>query len=477
MELSYANVIDRPRDRIMERRLEKLVFWHVIILIVGLAWAFGGQAPWARMALRLWGSVGITLFISCAGVRGLRTNPAIRELWPFLLFDLIVALSCLNPSFKSIVRDGETYLALITPPHEWLPSSARPDLSWRELWQLNGIVLSLYNLRLAMRSRRIIRNLLYVAILNAAVLAVFGTFQKLVGAPGLWFGLVPSPQKYFFATFVYHNHWSAFNLLNLGICLALLFHHLRRSGHRDIWHSPVVLIGFGAFLLTITAPLSASRSGTALATLFIFGAGAHFLVRLVRSRRARHESAAPPVIAAAAAALLAIAVIGFLARNVVRHRTAITIEQLTQIRQDDGLNTRFTLYRDTWELALRKPWFGWGLETYGDVFRIFNTQPTVLRGGIKPYYREAHNDWLQSLAEVGFVGTGLLILTGMLVLRHIRWWRPDSLIVGYLLASCGLILAYAWVEFPFANPSVLVGFCFNLFAAVRYIEFDPTTPA
>jgi hypothetical protein len=53
---------------------------------------------------------------------------------------------------------------------------------------------------------------------NAVLLAVFGTFQKLAGAKGLWFGLVASPQPRFFSTFVYHNHWGSFILLSTVVC-------------------------------------------------------------------------------------------------------------------------------------------------------------------------------------------------------------------------------------------------------------------
>jgi len=65
-------------------------------------------------------------------------------------------------------------------------------------------------------------------------------------------------------------------------------------------------------------------------------------------------------------------------------------------------------------MAAQKPWFGWGLESYAHVFRIFNTQRTAESQWWVVFYAEAHNDWLQALAEVGFVGTGLLALLVLL---------------------------------------------------------------
>lgn len=215
---------------------EALTLLHVGVLVVGVSWWFGGQSPGARQALLAWGSLGIILFFTAWGrLREAGGDPwqPLRHLWPLAVFDLIVGIGCLNPSTATSLHQGEEMLAYITPRWPWLPSSALPALSFRELWQFNGIVLSCYNVLLVLQRRRTLRRLLALMALNALALAVFGTFQKLTRADGLFFGLVDSPQSYFFSSFVYHNHWGAFTLLNLAVCLGLLFHQLRRSGHRD----------------------------------------------------------------------------------------------------------------------------------------------------------------------------------------------------------------------------------------------------
>jgi hypothetical protein len=143
--------------------------------------------------------------------------------------------------------------------------------------------------------------------------------------------------------------------------------------------------------------------------------------------------------------------------------------------RDITFSSRLTLYRDTWRMASEKPWFGWGLESYAHVFRVFNTQRTAETVFWIPFYAEAHNDWLQSLAETGFIGTGLLVLLGWLPLRG--HWRHafDSPVPRYLLIGCGLILLYAWVEFPFANPAVMMVFCGSWFLAARHLALDAKT--
>ena len=456
--------------------LARLVLLHFGTLLVFTSWAFGGQAPWVRSVIAGWGAVGVLLFIIACAAHGKSGGgdtswPALRHLWPLWLYDAMVIASCFNPGFKETLIAGQPALVLADAVW-WLPSAARPLLAWKELWQFNVIVLSSYNLYLVLPRRRHVRAALFIMGVNAVALAVFGTFQKLAHSDGLWFGLVHSPNPKYFATFIYHNHWGAFTILNTAACLGLLFHFLRRGGQRDIWHSPVLLGTLATLLLALSVPLSASRSCTGLTGLLLFGALAHFLLRLVRRRREHHESALLPVAGIILAALLSVAAIAWLSREVIAQRSRLTSEQVTRIAREDTLNSRLTLYRDTWRMAAAKPAFGWGLESYAHVFWVFNTQRTAEARFYIPFYAEAHNDWLQSLAEVGFVGTGLLALLLLVPLLSVPWRRVTSLIPRYLLAGCAIVLLYAWVEFPFANPAVLLTFCATFYCAIRYAWLD-----
>lgn len=455
--------------------LDKLVFFQFGALLLFTSWAFGGQAPWARQIIAWWGTAGMLLFLwACVDRRRAeegKIHPALRYLWPLWLYDALVVVSCFNPGFREALVAGEPSLVLADPV-PWLPTAARPLLAANELWQFNGLVLSSFNLLLVMRRRRQVRSVLYLLAGNAVALAVFGTFQKLVGAKGLWFGLVHSPNPRFFSTFIYHNHWGAFILLNTAVCVGLLFHYHRRGGHRDIWHSPVLLGAVATLVLVLSVPLSASRSCTILVGLLLAGAMVHFLLRVIRERRERHLSALLPVAGIALAAILSVAAISYLGRDAIAERTHETSEQFAPTARDHLLSSRFILYRDTWRMASEKPWFGWGLESYAHVFRVFNTQRTAESQWWIVFYAEAHNDWLQSLAEVGFIGTGLLALLVLLPVGAVSWRRVASVLPRYLLAGCSLLLLYAWLEFPFANPAVMLTFCAVFYCAVRYAELE-----
>ena len=456
--------------------LDKAVLLHLGLLVIVTSWAFGGQSPGARTWLLAWTTLGTALFFVALAQMETSSMDVRRrawlDLWPLLLLDVLVLAGSFNPSLRLIQRDHVPYFMSVDPPHAWLPSSARPDLALRQLWLLNGLILSAYNAFLVLGSRRQLRQLLLLFGANAVALAIFGTFQRLLGAPGIYFGLVPSPQTYFFSTFVYHNHWGAFTILNAAVCLGLLFHALRRQEHRDLWHSPVLGGAVAILLLATSIPLSASRSCTALLSLLIGGSLLHLLLRLLRQRRSHHESVLLPIVGIVLAGLLSAGAIAYLSRNVIAQRIRLTTEQVAHIRQEDRLNSRLVLYRDTWRMAGLRPWFGWGLESYGDVFRFYNSQRAVEVIFGQPYYRYAHSDWLQSIAENGFVGTGLIVLLVLRPLRLVRWRRVTSPLPFYLLAGCSLIILYAWVEFPFANPSVLIAFWSSIFVGARYAWLD-----
>lgn len=454
---------------------ENLAFGHAAILVVGLAWWFGGQSAGARQALLAWGTIGMVLFFLAWGSlksTGVIERRPINHLWPLLVWDVLVIISIFNPSTRQIIRDGDPMLVHTDPRWLWLPSTARPDLTLRELWQFNGIVFSCYNVFLLLQRRKSLRRLLMIVAICTFILAVLGTFQKLSGATGIWFGKVAVPQPYFFATFVYHNHWGAFVLLSLGACLGLLNHHLRHVSGRDRWHSPGL---FGAVLvlfLAATIPLSGSRSSTLLAGVLVLGSSAAFLASLVRRQREHHEAVWPKVLAVALAITVGVGGIAYLARDTISARARLTTAQLKEIREEDTMNSRLQLYTDTWRMASAKPIFGWGLESYGDVFQIYNSQMPREPWFPKRVYREAHSDWLQSLAENGFVGTALLLALGAATLVSVPWRRLRSAVPRNLLAVCALVLVYAWLEFPFANPAVMTLFWLNLFIAARYARLD-----
>jgi O-antigen ligase len=456
------------------RPMELLVLVHVGIFMAAATWLFGGNAGWVRPYLSVWGSLGMALTVAAClqGPHRAGDRRILIALWPFALFNLLVLVSCATPGFIEIHRgDAEFYTPANLPL--WRPSAAVPAEAMGGLWLFDGIYLSCFNLALAVRRRRSLRGLLLAVVFNALALSVFGTVQKLTGAKGLFFGLVPSVQTFFFSSFIYHNHWGAFAVLMAAASLGLVAHYGRRRSGRDFMHSP----GLGGLVIVLfiaaTAPLSTSRSCTALMILLLGGAFVGWAARLVRRRRTLNESAAPALLAAGAGAAAALAGILYVARDSIQIRVAATESQIAAMRAHDSLGSRVALYADTWRMAEDRLWFGWGMGSFPYVFPIYNSldHPNSV-DHLPNNYHDAHNDWLQSAAEHGLAGTAAAGLCGLVPFILLRKRSVSSPPTRQLLAGCGLILLYAGIEFPFGNVAVVLSWWFCFFSALAYARLE-----
>lgn len=456
--------------------LEWLTLVHVASFVVAGTWAFGGQADFVRHPLALWGSLAPMITVAA-----LRDRQAWREgwtrpvfwMWPFLAFNVLVLVAARNPSFIE-VRSGADIMLVNTGGHRGWPSSAQPVSTLEGLWLFDATWLSCFNLVLVTRHRRSIRWLLVVLVVNAVVLAVFGTIQKLGGASGLFFGAVPTRQKYFFASFVYHNHWGAFALLAMSTAMGLIWHFVKRHRGRDLLHSPTFTVLVAVFLIAATIPLSGSRSTTMLMVAFAAGAFLHWTKRLIDKRRYFHESSALPLTAAILVVVLATAGVWYVARDTIKLRFALTESQISEMHAQGGIGSRATLYHDTVRMAEAKPWFGWGMASYPHVFMLYNTQESVI-DRLPVFYHDAHSDWLQSLAEHGIIGSLLLALLAIVPLARTPWRDLRNSLSAYLLTGCLVVLLYAWVEFPFGNFAVVLVWWTLFFSAVQYARMTGLT--
>jgi len=473
-------------------RLEQLTVWHVAILLIATTWLFGGNAGWVKPYLAAWASLSLPLLVlnlrevasrhclarlsahdrehsGCppSPLQSPSTRVLLLCLCPLLALNALVATSLFFPGFRIFLFEGEPlYVSNRVPT--WIPSAAYPPAVGIALWLFNGTYLSAFNLLLAPQSRRALRRFFFIALSNALLLAVFGTFQKLGGAKGLFFDLVPSPQLRFFASFIYHNHWGAFCVLMLALALGLFAHYLSRHLLRDLTHTPAMYVLAVIAATAITTPLSASRSGTVLVLVALLVGTIHALAIFWK----RHDGPPsrrpiPAVIAAVSFVLLLF--IGYdLAKPQITERVHQTQSQLSG-GEKILIDHRLTLYRDTWYMARDRLPFGWGMASYPHTFHIYNSQPYGSKvDRLLIMYHDAHNDWLQTLAEFGVVGSALIALCALSPLLAFRKILRANPISTYLFGGCALILLYAWLEFPFGNTAVRLCFWICLFSAIRY---------
>ncbi len=453
------------------RWLERLSLWHAAVLAVAITWGFGGNIDWIRLPLALWSSLA-ALLIGAGLLQRHRQQQGgtQRLLWllPWVALTTLTWLASTNPSYRVTAFFETPVYRPVAPAISWLPSSARPDLARVELWLLSGLYLTGFNLVLNIRRRRRLRQLFGLLAANAALLAVFGTVQKLTDASGLYFGAQPSPNPAFFASFIYKNHWSAFALLLLPVLLALAWYQFDRDNAQPFMRTPGPLLLLAALLLAATIPLSGSRSGTLLLFLYVIG----LAVAAYRRRQDWANLGVRARIGLIAGAALALGGVVWLTAPAMSARLDKTREQLEEWREVGGLGGREILYRDTWRMARERPWTGWGLESYETVFVRFNSA-TSPHDHLRVHFDQAHSDWLQAMAELGAIGTCLLLLMALVPLWSLRaQWSHLDAIPCSLLSGCGLIVLYATIEFPLANPAVVALFWILFFGALRYLQLS-----
>jgi O-antigen ligase len=454
-------------------KLEEAAALHVILFIVGVSWAFGGNADWVRTPVSIWGSLALLVTIAAYAYKDSRLafpRGTLAWLIPAACLNALVLISCLSPGFRDMAYGTSHYLMPMKVPW-WTPSSARPALSLGALWLFDGIYLSCFNLMLVVTSRSIIRIILAAAVGNALVLSVFGTVQKLSGATGIYFGAIRSPQDYFFASFVYDNHWASFVLLMLAACLGLIIRYVRGSERGGFLRGPALFGIVAAFLVSITVPLSGARFCTLLLAVLLLAAvvkGIPTIYGLLRISNMPRTAANLLLVAAGSIALIA----GWLiVGQFFAGRAAKAGDQIREMWTQGRIGTRSVLYHDTWKMALDRPLFGWGMGTYPSVFPLYNSQYGNFVDRIPVVYHDAHSDWLQSFAELGIVGTTLIGIAVALPALSLRNRRLSPL-PYFLLLGCALVAIYAWVEFPFGNVAVVLTWWLCFSCAVQYTRLS-----
>lgn len=129
---------------------------------------------------------------------------------------------------------------------------------------------------------------------------------------------------------------------------------------------------------------------------------------------------------------------------------------------------RYAAFKGALKIFGEFPAAGSGLATFCDVF--YRYEPARLNG---VYFIHAHNDWLQLLAETGFLGFLLVIVAWLYFFskmaqqwrqRQGRWVRGLGL---GCLAALGAAAFHALAEFPFHIPALSL--LYATIAAIAYL--------
>jgi O-antigen ligase len=129
---------------------------------------------------------------------------------------------------------------------------------------------------------------------------------------------------------------------------------------------------------------------------------------------------------------------------------------ILELERGASARTRFAIWANTLAIFKDNPFLGVGKGNFQFIYPLYNrnvVKDPSFSAEMKA--AEAHNDYVQLLAEVGILGSAAFVLILVLVAR--RYWRslkekvdPSILAVGFALIA---ILLDAFWDFPFANPT------------------------
>ena len=431
--------------------------------LIGLAaLAFGAVYPW--------GFLPVFAAAALIGLAGLFRGGICRELRPIaaglaLLFTAVAGqllpfpratLAALSPNTVAVLTQYSP--AFANNLVDSAPLSINPQSTAIALLALGAFSLYLIGLPSLLGSRAL-RQLPQTLALFAVPFALFGIYSREY-SNGLVYWFWPSIDGGggdLFGPFINRNHFAGWMLMTTCLLVGSLFGQVERAGsggsmsnpqRRLTWLSSaqangLLLTGGAVFVTAASLFWTLSRSA-----MTGFGvAGAAFLW-LVSTRRGLGTSRRTVAVAALGLAMLA---------GVMRRGPARLVEWFQDER---SLLSRLEAWRDGWDVVRDFPFFGTGLNTYSDAMLLYQQRnPGV-------HLAQAHNDYLQVLAEGGLLvvipATITVMLLALAILRNLRAARPEAR--GYWVragAAVGLMaMAVQEVfEFSLQIPADALLFC------------------
>lgn len=383
-----------------------------------------------------------------------------------------VAFGAVEPWSIFVLETVSVLLGLLWLAKQWI--SGKIDILWNPLFlPMSGfgllILLQLVLGKTAYRHDSISESMLYCAygllcflatqvLVRASqarkigvILAVYGfalaAFALVQGiAPNgklLWIRQ-PRLGGWIYGPYVNHNHYAGLMELLIPIPLILSLSHMIHEKERTA-------AGVAAAVMVGTIFLSGSRGGM----IAIFVELVAFAVVLLRQKKVSYRIA----LAVSAFAIVLVSILVWVGGKELTTRvSSISTEARTEI--SGGM--RLSIDRDSLHMFRQKPLLGWGLGTFPIVYPEFRTFYTNF------FVNEAHNDYLQLLAEMGVLGFGLmlwfLVVLYRRAARKIGNWTTDVSSAVTLACTLGLtgILVHSLFDFNLqipANAAIFYVFC------------------
>ena len=405
--------------KLLSARLGMIVLYGTFGLLMFGPIAFGAVEPWSIFVLQS-GAVLLTLLwfakLWLDGEATLRWNPLFLPMSAFGLLVLLQIVSRHSAYQHDTISGAMLYLAYGILCF----LSAQSFLRTAQARKL-AVVFALYGFTLA----------------SLALLQGIAPNGKL-----LWLR-EPRMGGWIYGSYVNHNHYAG--LMELLVPIPLVLSLSRLTGEKER-----IAAGIAAAIMVVTIFLSGSRGGM----IAIFVELAFLVTIMLRQRRSVRTA-----VAVVAFAVVLVSLLTWLGGKELTARvTSISSEARTEV--SGGM--RLSIDRDTLRMFRKKPLFGWGLGAFPIVYPQFRSFYTNF------FVNEAHNDYLQLLAELGLLGFAcmvwFLIVLYRQALQKVGNWTNS--VTGSVTLACTMgftgILVHSLFDFNLqipANAALFYVFC------------------
>ena len=296
-----------------------------------------------------------------------------------------------------------------------------------------------------------LRRMVATMAIFGGIIAFIGILQRLA-SPDAIYGVRQTAQAIPFGPYVNRHHFASLMVLLTGVVLS----HLLGGGFgRD----RKMLLAIPLVLMAAAVVLTGSRGGV-IAYLATFGI---CLAGQFRGSNSGIRARLPLALGAGAFGLFVVFLVIFLggADSLLRS-TGL------QAAAEDISTGRTHFWSVAWQVFTAHPIVGAGMEAFGVAFTRFDTRNGLFR------VEQAHNDYLQLLADGGVIGFAigawfiyLLLRKGYFVFREASAGEFQHATRVGAFAGCVGVLVHSFVDFPLRTASN--AFFFLLVAALLAI--------
>jgi O-antigen ligase len=304
----------------------------------------------------------------------------------------------------------------------------------------------------------------FTIVIFGSVVAAFAIFQKLVNPDNIY-GIRETVQAHTFGPFVNGHHFAALMEMTMGLSFGLFFSKSIRKEIRALFLIGVFLMGLAVFM-------TGSRGGI-LSVLGVLGFVTIFDVLRKKSAGDREETSGgqKKLIVFGGALTFGLLMIGI----------GLTLGGETALRSIglDGVGGDVSNGRGHfWYIALQifkdNILLGVGLDAFGVAFTHYDTWNGAFR------IEQAHNDYLQIMADAGI--PGLLCVIGFIYFLFRQGLKTigatadrfhRAVAIG-ALAGCFGVLIHSFFDFPLRTPANML--VFLTLAALAIVSIKPARP-